>query len=248
MKTPISVTIITKNEQQNIRRCLQSLSWADEIIVVDSGSEDDTVAICEEFGCRVYQEDWQGFGKTKQKAVSYAGNDWIFSIDADEEVTDALRERIITLFKEPVTVQAFRVHRRSFYLGKMIKHSGWNKDYPLRIFNRNAGGFNEKAVHESVHVEGTVERLQETLLHFTYPTLESHLQKMNQYSTLGAQTLFEKGYRVTVCGALFRGKLKFMKMYLLKAGFLDGLTGFVLALNSAFGVFLKYMKLWKLNR
>lgn len=246
-KNRLSVTIITKNEEANIRRCLDSLNWADEIVIVDSGSTDDTLAIAEEYDCRIVTSEWLGFGRTKQLAVDHAMHDWILSVDADETVTPELKESILKIIGEEALEHGYRIRRVSFYLQKRINHSGWSSDYPKRLFNRKYGCFNDKEVHESVQIDGAVGRIEEPLLHFTYPTVESHIQKINRYTSLAAEALYREGKTATLIEALIRAKLKFLKMYIIRAGFLDGKEGFILALNSAYGVFLKYLKLWKLS-
>jgi len=247
MKQPISVTIITKNEERNIERCLRSVSWADEIIVVDSGSTDRTVEICNQFRCRVLQTEWRGYGLTKHFAVEQASHDWIFSIDADEEATVQLHGEIERILENP-DAAGYRIKRNSFYLRKMIRHAGWNKDYPLRLFNRKYGNFNDKVLHESVQLSGNVKKIEAPILHYTYPTIHSHVARMNKYSELGAEAALSKGKSATLAGAVARGMIKFLKMYFLQAGFLDGKIGFLLAFNSSYGVFLKYCKLWEKTR
>jgi len=247
MAVPLSVTIITLNEEKNIERCLKSVAWADEIVVVDSGSSDDTINICQQFGCKIIQTTWLGYGPTKKQAVESATNDWILSIDADEEVTDELRVKIRTILESPLS-QGYRIKRKSFYLGQVVQHCGWDRDYPLRLFNRRYGNFNDKQIHESVEITGQISQIEEPLLHYTYPTLSSHILRLDKYSELGAEAAFQKGKTVSIIGAVMRGLLKFIKMYFLQLGFLDGKIGFVLAYNSAFGVYLKYIKLWEKNR
>ncbi len=184
---------------------------------------------------------------TKKMAVDLASNNWIFSIDADEVVSDGLKNKIIEILKSP-PADAFSIRRESFYLGKKIRHCGWNNDYPLRLFNRQKGNFNEKIIHESVEVSGSKIRLQAHLDHYTYPTIKSHLQKLNHYSHLGATSLLNKGKKGSLSLAFFRGFAKFLKMYFLQFGFLDKKRGLILSINSAFGVFLKYLKLWEMTK
>ena len=243
----VSVTIVTLNEEDNIERCLKSVQWADEVLVVDAGSTDGTVAICESYGCKVIQSKWLGFGPTKGLAADSASNEWILSIDSDEEVTAELRTSIQDTLSNPECA-GYRIKRTSFYLNKRINHGGWNRDYPLRLFNRTHGGFDNKRVHESVRVTGEVGRIEDPILHYTYPTIESHIQKMDRYAELSAQELFEAGKSASICTAVVRGISKFIKMYFVRLGFLDGRIGFVLAENSAIGVYLKYLKLWEKNR
>ncbi len=241
----LSVVIITLNEEQNVTRCLQSVQWADEVLVLDTGSTDRTVEICQSLGARVVKSEWLGFGKTKRLAVEQARYDWILSIDADEEVTPALQKRIQNLLHAPDPTIAYRIKRQSFYLGQPIRHAGWQKDFPLRLFNRKHGNFNEKAVHESVVFNGQVAFLSEPLNHYTYPTISAHIQKMDRYTSL---SVGEQSKAVSIVGALLRGLFKFFKMYVLQAGFLDGRVGLVLCLNSAFGIYLKYIKRWEAKR
>lgn len=243
----LSVTIITKNEEKNIARCLNSVAWTDEIIVVDTGSTDRTIEICKNYNCQIFKTDWKGFGPAKKLAVYYATYDWILSIDADEEVTEALKIQIQHILQNP-QYNGYKIKRAAFYLGKLIRHCGWNRDYPLRLFNRNFGNFNENIVHESVKIEGPIGKIEQSFLHDTYPTIQLHIAKMNDYAALGARQLFDKGKSSSIMGSIIRGVFKFLKMYLFQAGFLDGKTGLVLSYNSAFGVYLKYLKLWEMKR
>ena len=242
-KNKLSATIITFNEEANIERCLKSLTWVDEIIVVDSYSEDKTLEICKKYDCKIIQTSWDGFGKTKKFAVDNASNDWILSVDSDEEVTESLRKEIEEILIDP-KYNGFNIKRKSFYLGREIKHCGWDKDFPLRLFNRKFGNFNNKEVHESVVLEGKKSRVHKLLLHFTYPTISSHINKMNRYSDLALLNIEDsKNHSIFVSLAL--GINKFLKMYILQKGFLDGKIGFLLSFNSAFGVYLKYIKIWQ---
>lgn len=241
----LSATIITKNEEQNIERCLKSVNWADEIVVVDSGSTDSTVEICRKYNCKIIEANWLGFGLTKKLAVNSACCDWILSIDADEEVTPELKNKILSIFLTKPDYSGYRIKRKSFYLGKQIKHCGWNRDYPLRLFNRKFGNFNEKLVHESVNVEGKTKKIEEQLLHFTYPTIQTHIQKMNHYTDLIAEEKVNKNKKSGISLAVIRGLLQFLKTYLFQLGLLDGKQGLILAINSAFYTYLKYIKLWE---
>ncbi len=244
---PLSVAIITKNEESNIIRCLESVRWADEIVVADSGSTDSTVDVCRRFDCRIVETDWLGFGPTKQLAADSTSHEWVLSLDADEEVSDRLRGAIREVLAKP-RCRAYRIKRTSFYLGKMIRHCGWDRDYPVRLFHRDYARWNDKSVHESLVVAGLVGTLDAPLLHYTYPTVASHIERMNEYSELGAVHLLGQGRSSSIASAVVRGIAKFLKMYVLQAGFLDGRAGFVLSYNSAFGVYLKYLKLWKKTR
>lgn len=246
-KNKISAVIITKNEEANIGRCLNSLGWVDEIVVVDSGSTDKTIEICKEYNCQIVISEWLGFGRTKRLAVDSATNNWILSIDSDEEVTPELENTIKEILANPKS-DGHRVKRSSFYLGKMIKHCGWNSDYPLRLFNREYGNFNDKEVHEAVEIREEGSKIESPLLHYTYPTLEGHIDKVNRYSSLQAKELYKKNKNYSFFLIPIFVLNKFINMYFLHLGFLDGKKGFILSYISAFGVFLKYIKLWKLNK
>lgn len=247
--TPLSVVMIVKNEGRNLGRCLDSLDWADEIVVLDTGSTDGTMDIARSRGCKTAGlEKWEGFGKAKQAAVELATHDWVLSIDADEVVSPDLRKELQGLRQRDFEGCAWRLRRRSYYLGRPIRYCGWQNDAPLRLFNRRRGGFNPKPVHESVVTDQKKHTCQAFLYHYTYPTRESHFSKMRFYGDLAARELSDKGKRSNPCEAIVRAKLKFLKMYFIRLGFLDGWTGFQLCLNSAWGVGYKYFKLWKLGR
>ncbi len=241
----LSVTIITKNEEHNIRRCLESVKWADEIIVLDTGSEDHTVDICKEYTCNVTTIDWYGFSKSKQMAIDKATSDWILSIDADEEVTPELAKRIESVIVDPNALDGYHINRISFYLTKWIRHSGWDKDSPLRLFRKGKGHFNDKLVHESILVTGRTGHINELLKHYTYPDLTSYIHKMNSYADYWAEDQFRNGKRAQIHDAVFHSISKFLQMYFIKKGFLDGKVGLVLSINSSFSVYLKYLKLWE---
>lgn len=243
----LSVCIITRNEQENIARCLDSIKWADEILVLDSDSVDQTVRICREYSCKIVEMPWHGFGPAKKALVQATRNNWVLSVDADEVISKELAVRIKAILNKP-DFAGYRIKRKSYYLGKLINHCGWNRDYPLRLFNKNYGTFNEKVVHESVQLDGSVGRLQEPILHFTYPTLQSHVRKMTYYAELTAEQKLREGKRSSIGKAFLAGFLKFAKMYILQLGVLDGKNGLLLCLNSAYGVYLKYMILWEKTR
>lgn len=245
----ISAVIIAKDEAFNLPRCVGSLAWADEIVVLDTGSRDNTIEIARSLGCQTYSlAKWEGFGPAKQKAVELAAHDWVLSIDADEVLSPPLQKELQNLAKEDFRSCAWRIRRRSYYLGSPIRWCGWRKDSPLRIFDRQKGGFNAKLVHESVVTTQDKCVCTGLMYHYTYPTRTSHFAKMRRYGDLGARQLHEKGKRSDPLSALVRAQLKFIRMYVLQLGFLDGWIGFLLCLNSAWGVWYKYHRLWKLSR
>ena len=244
----ISVSIITKDEEANIQKCLESVKWADEIIIVDSGSTDQTLTICQSYNCKIIETEWLGFGQTKQLGVHAATNDWILSIDADETVSNELKVQILASIKV-AEFYAFNIKRISYYLEKRIKYSGWQTDYPLRLFNKKYGNFNNANVHEAVVMEkGVASIIQAPLYHYPYQSISSHINKINLYTQLGAEKLFSQNKKSTLIYALLSGLVKFLKMYLIKKGFLDGKEGLVLATLSGFSSTLKYIKLWSLWR
>lgn len=243
----LSVIIITKNEALNIRDCIESVKWADEIIVVDSGSTDDTLAICREFTPHVYTHDWPGFGIQKNRALDYARKDWVLSIDADERVTPELRIEIEAAMRDG-KAQGYELPRLSSFCGRFMRHSGWYPDYVLRLFKRGSARFSDNLVHERLILNGKAERLKCLLLHYAFENLEEVLHKTNQYSTAGAQMQFQRGRDSSLTGAVLRGLWSFVRSYVLRAGFLDGREGFILAVSNAEGTYYRYLKLMLLNQ
>jgi glycosyltransferase involved in cell wall biosynthesis len=243
----ISAIIITKDEEANIRECLESLDWVDEIVVVDGGSTDRTAEICREFKARVFEHgDWPGFGLQKNRALAQATSDWVFAIDADERVTPDLRAEIRAVLEAPTT-DAYELPRLSWYCGRFIRHSGWRPDYVLRLFKRGAGRFSDDLVHERVLVSGPVGRLKNDLIHYSFRNLEQVLNVVNRYSTLGAGQKFQAGQKGGLAQALLHGLGALLSTYLLKGGFLDGRQGVMLAISNAEGAYYKYLKLLELQ-
>ena len=240
----LSVIIITKNEATHIAACLASVSFADEIIVLDSGSTDGTVELARSLGAQVHQSgDWPGFGPQKNRALALATKDWVFSIDADERVTPALREEIIETLRAPQR-NGYEVLRLSEFCGKPIRHSGWWPDPILRLFRRESGKFNDVLVHESVTLaDGKPDRLHSHLLHYPHPTLDSLIDKVNRYSGEAAKMMFAEGERAGLPKIVLHSVWTFIRIYFLRLGFLDGRHGFVLAATAASGNFLRYSKL-----
>ncbi len=240
----ISALIITKDEERQIADCLASLVFADEIVVVDSGSSDRTEEICRrDPRVRWFVEPWKGFGPQKNSALEKARNGWVFSIDADERVTPELSAEIASLDLAAAREDGFRVPRRSFFGNRWVRHGGWYPDYTIRLWRRAAGRFVERSVHEVVRLQGTVGTLRGDLLHFTYRDTDDFLARMNRYSTLGATELRKEGVRCTLADLVFRPPFTFFKMFVLRRGFLDGALGFRLAVLYAMYTFAKYAKL-----
>jgi len=243
----ISTTIIVRNNEDIIERCLKSVAWTDEIIIADSGSTDQTLDICRKYHCKIVETPWLGFGQTKQLAEKHTSHEWVFSIDSDEVCSNTLKEEIQNTLSAPQDFAGFKIKRRTFYLNKPIKYCGWQNDYPLRLYRKSLGGFNSRNIHEFVEVKGDIGKIRALLLHHSYPTIEGHIEKINRYTTLGAQEAVQKGKTCSPFMAVLKGSFKFLKMFILQWGFLDGLAGFLLAKNSSFGVYLKYLKIYEFS-
>lgn len=243
----LSIIIITKNEAFHIQRCLESVAWADEIIVFDSGSDDDTVEICQQFTPHVFVTDWPGFGLQKQRALDKASQPWVLSIDADEVITPALKDEILRAISEP-TASGYLIPRLSTYCGREIKHGGWWPDYVLRLFRRDQGHFSAELVHEQILVSGKIAQLANPILHDAFLNPEEVLHKLNNYSSLGAEKLFQQHKSASLGLAIVKGFWAFFRTYFIKAGWLDGPEGLMLAISNAEGTYYKYLKLRQLSK
>ncbi|OZI47075.1 glycosyltransferase family 2 protein [Bordetella genomosp. 4] len=239
----LSVIIITKNEAKHIVGCLESVAFADEFIVVDSGSTDNTVELARDFGAHVeVTSDWPGFGPQKNRALDLATGDWVLSIDADERVTPELAREIQAVLAVP-KADAYEIPRLSEFCGRFIRHSGWWPDYVLRLFKRGTGRFTDAAVHERVVPQGPVLQLKGHFEHYPYPNLDALINKINRYSSDAAAMMYARGKRATVFSAMGHGFWTFVRIYLIRRGFLDGRHGLVLAVTAAAGSFFRYAKL-----
>jgi glycosyltransferase involved in cell wall biosynthesis len=245
----LSVVVITLNEEANLARTLASVDWADEIVVVDSGSTDRTREVAESFHAKFYVEPWKGFAAQKNSALAKATSDWVLSLDADEEVDPGLAEEIRSVLAANPSVTGFWVPRKNFFLGRWIKHGGFYPDPKLRLLRRGAGQFEDRPVHEDIRLDGATARLQNHLLHHAYPTLDSYIEHMNRYSSLGAEMVAAKGARgFSFLDIVVRPKLTFLYNYFLRLGFLDGREGLLLHAYHATYVSWKYAKAWELGR
>lgn len=242
VRPKISVAVIARDEAHAIERCLRSVAWADERIVLDSGSTDGTVDVARALGARVEVTDWPGYGAQKNRAIERCSGDWILSLDADEQVSDALRHEIERALGAPGDAVGFRMPRRSSYCGRWMRHGGWWPDHVTRLFRRGLGRFSEDPVHERLIVEGPVATLGTSLLHEAFVDLEEVLDKMNRYSSAGARQMHAAGRRATLRSAIGHGAWTFIRTYLLRAGFLDGREGFMLAVSNAEGTYYRYLK------
>ncbi len=247
VKTTLSAVMIVKNEESKIESCLRSLSWVDEIVVLDSGSNDSTVEICEKYTKNVYVENvWHGFGVQRQLAESYASGDWIFAVDADEEVTEELAEEIQAVVEANERDKVYAVPRLTWAFGSFVRHSGWYPDYVVRLYPRKRAHYNDSVVHERV-VFGSdmrIQYLKNDLLHYSYNNLESWISKSARYSALWAEEKHKKGVRCSFYDSITHSIMFFLRVYVVKKGFLDGAAGFMVASTGAFSRFLKYSDLW----
>jgi glycosyltransferase involved in cell wall biosynthesis len=240
----LSVIVITKDEEAMIRRCLESVAWADEIVVVDSGSMDRTLDICRELAVKVHMTpDWPGPGPQRNRAIDLASGDWMLALDADEWVPEALRREIEQTVRAPGENVAYRIPRLSSYCGRNMRHGGWWPDYVARLFRRGKARFGGGIVHDHLLPVGPVGKLRAHLMHEACTDVEEVLQKVNSYSTWGAQTLEQEGKRGGLFTAVAHGISAFLKTYVLRAGCLDGREGFMLAVSNAEGAYYKYVKL-----
>ncbi|MFN7904369.1 MAG: glycosyltransferase family 2 protein, partial [Pseudobdellovibrionaceae bacterium] len=263
-KLPISLIVMTLNEEQMIGDCLDSVPWCNEKLVFDTGSVDQTKKVAEAHGAVFHSSSWEGFGKTKQKASPLAQNDWILSLDADERLSPELGEEIQNRFERLDPQQIYYFPRRSFYLNRWIGYGGWYPDYQARLFHRSFSNWNQAEIHEEVVPNNTSEKLQEKLsekrikpgsdrkfskhlIHFVFRNLSHQVQTNNRYSSLQAEELFAQGKKFSLFKLLTKPWVKFIENYFWKRGFLDGLAGFVIAVGSGYSVFLKWAKLWELQ-
>lgn len=249
MREKISACLTVGNEESNMVRCLESLKWVDEIVVVDSYSNDRTVEICRRYTDRVYQHEFLGYIKQKELIKNMASHPWILFVDADEQVSSELRDEILAEFESGRNRQysGYEFPRRVFYLGSWITHGEWWPDIKLRLFVKDKGACAGREPHDRVVVEGLVKRLQGCLNHFTYDDISDQVATLNRFSNISASSLSNEGRRFSIIDILFRPPFRFFKGYVLKRGFMNGRRGFVIAIISAFGVFLKYAKLWELS-
>jgi glycosyltransferase involved in cell wall biosynthesis len=245
----LSVIVITKNEIANIEDCLRSVSFADQLVVLDSGSLDGTVEVAERLGAQVSQNlDWHGFGVQKNRALELALCDWILSIDADERVSPELAEKIRKIVLADVGT-AYEIPRLTQFCGQWIRHSGWTPDYVLRLFRRGSARFTDDLVHERVVLSiGTPTRLLYPLLHFSYPTPSHYWRKLERYSQAWAQQRFAHGQKTSMLRAALAGLAAFIRSYFFQLGFLDGAMGFAVCLMQAQAAFGKYFELYCLHR
>ncbi len=245
---PVSAIVITKNAETTIRRCLESVRWTDEIVVVDSGSTDATPDICRELGARFHQTtDWPGHGPQKNRALDRASGDWIVALDSDEWMTPELRQEVEKAMADPRGHSAFAIPRCSSFCGRFMRHSGWWPDYVVRLFRRDASRFSEDHTHDRLIIRGSTGKLKEAIMHEAIGDLDQMIVKMNMYSSSAAHMKHREGRRASLFTALLHGGWAFFRTYVLRLGFLDGREGFMLAVANAEGSYYRYAKLMLLS-
>jgi glycosyltransferase involved in cell wall biosynthesis len=242
----LTVTVITRNEAANIAAALESVRWADEIVVVDSESSDETVTIARQFTERIIVRPWPGYVAQKNFAADQAANDWILSLDADERVSPELATEIRTLMTGSPTLAGYRLPRVSFHFGRWIRSTDWYPDHQLRLYDRRRAQFAGRYVHESVRTDGAVGELRGELQHHPYRDISHHLQTIDRYTTLAAKQMFEDGRRAGWIEILLVPRFAFFRNYILRGGFRDGMPGLVISAMNAYYVGLKFAKLWEL--
>ena len=241
----ISVCIITKNEEANIARCVRSVQWADEIIVVDANSSDRTCDIARENGARVIERRWEGFASQKEFAVQQASSDWILSLDADEEVTPELKNEVQAMISAGTSIDGFEIARKSYFLRKWIRYGGWYPGYQLRLIRKSKTRMNHRPVHEGFLVDGRVGRLSSDITHYTYTSLHQYIDKMNDYSSLDVMNKISSQKIIRWYNFVLNPLSAFLRMYISLQGFRDGFHGFLLAWYSALHVLAIYAKRWE---
>lgn len=246
-KVPLSVVIIAKNAAAQIAACIDSVGFAGEVLVVDSGSEDETRAIAAVRGCRVIEKEWLGFGRQKQFAVGEAAYDWVLCLDVDERVSPELATSIARALENPAAF-AYRMPRRNRFLGRWLTHGEGYPDRSLRLFHRAHAGWSNDPVHETVITTANVDDLEGDLLHESADEITTYLQKQNRYSSLHAEALFQQGVRASYLKLFLSPFARFVKFYILRMGFLDGGPGFAHVAVGCFAAFAKYVKLIELEQ
>ncbi|MCG2593430.1 glycosyltransferase family 2 protein [Ramlibacter sp. XY19] len=245
--TRLSVVIVAKNEAANIVDCVRSCRFADEVIVVDSGSTDGTPDLARAEGARVLvTPDWPGYGPQNNRGIDLATGDWFFSLDADERISEALAAEIRAAIAD-TRCNGFRVPRSSMYVGRFIKHSGWTPDYTRRLARRGLGRFTEHYLHANLQVQGELGTLKNPIIHYSFRDLEAVLEKLNRYSSANARDMVTAGRSGSMSRAVASGLWAFIRTYFLQLGFLDGRWGFMLAVSNAEGTYYRYLKLWLLQ-
>jgi glycosyltransferase involved in cell wall biosynthesis len=244
----ISALAIAYNEEPNIEKFITSLSFADEIIIVDSNSTDNTVELAKSLGAKVLIRDFDNFSNQKNFALQQASHEWIVFFDLDERISPELAKEITSKIASSKTADAYKVKRNHYFMGKRIRYSGFQNDKVIRVFKKSKGKYSDNLVHETLEIKGNIEILKHSSDHFSYKSFDHYNNKLTQYSKLQAKALYTKNLRPNLYHFLVRPCYRFWHQYLIRLGFLDGKEGFILAYISAFAVFKRYLYLWTMNR
>lgn len=246
---PLSLVIITRNAEAHLQKCLQSVPFAEDKLVLDCGSTDRTQEIARENGARVVVEEWRGFGLQKRRATELAKTDWVLNLDADEALSPESQKEVLALFQDGsrrFEESAFQFPRLSYHMGRWIWHGGWYPDWQTRLYDRKRANWTSAQLHEKVQCEsGKLARLKKPILHWVFKDLADQVQTNNRYSTLGCEELRAKGKRFSHFNLLVKPLVKFLETYVWKRGFLDGIPGFVISVGAGYSVFLRWAKLWE---
>ncbi len=242
-RPPLSVVIITLNEEHNLPRCMQSASWAAEIVVVDSGSVDKTCALAKAAGARVLHHAWEGYGQQKNWAMGQVSQPWVLFLDADEEISLELREELLAFLSDPGSYFGAELRRRTWFLGRWIMHGGWYPNRLIRLAKKDGARWTEPSVHECLEVSGPVKRMNGDLLHYTFRNVGENVATNIRFSRLGAEVARSRGEKGTLLRIVLKPLGKFLETYVWKRGFLDGFPGFVISINAAHSIFMKYVEL-----
>ncbi|MCX6165970.1 MAG: glycosyltransferase family 2 protein [Ignavibacteriae bacterium] len=242
----LAVTIICKNEEENIRECLESVKWADEIILVDSFSKDKTIEIAKEYTDKIFQEEWKGFTKQREFALSKVSEKWVFPLDADERCSPELKDEILSVIKSDKNFTGYRIPRKSFFMGKWIKHCGWYPGYQTRLFLKDKAMVADRLVHEGYEIDGEMGFLKSDILHYTVISISDYMHKVNNYSSLQAVEKSKKK-KIKLYDILLRPTASFIQQFIFKKGFLDGIYGLMVTNFDIITNMLTYMKAWELQ-
>jgi len=245
MPSTLTVIVPTLDEEDNIRECLETVKWADDIFVVDSFSTDRTLEIAREFTDHIVQHEYVNSAAQKNWAIPQAESDWVMVLDADERVPDALRARIQDILANGADCDGFHIKRMTTYFGRVIRHCGWHKDYLIRLWRGGKGRYEDREVHADMIIDGKMGRIDDPLMHHTYRTIPDYMERFDRYTTWSANDLYKRGKRGSWVNLFLRPLWRFFRMYILRLGFLDGKHGFVLCAFAAGTVFTKYAKLWE---
>lgn len=243
----VGALVLTCNEEVNIQACLESISWCNEIVVVDSFSKDNTVEICRKYTDKIFPHAFKDFASQRNFGLDKITSDWVLVVDADERVTFELRDEIKQIINVETNVAGYKIPRRNYFLGKWIKHCGWYPDYTLRLFKNNSILFTG-LVHEKVELDGNIKKIKNPFIHYTYRNINQFINKADHYTTLDAYEMHKNGKKFKISDVLVNPLWRFIRMYFIKQGFMDGIQGFILSILYFFYAFLKYIKLWEISK